>query len=124
MTLHESQLDYLYYWSSVAANNSILALPVPSQIVIAFVAELTLYGFRHAEGLFAELLKILEEPSATAPAVLRRRCGSVGSDWQRRMRTWLRCWRRSSFLLGLPGLVLIEPAFEETRPRHGSRSRG
>ncbi len=33
--------------------------------MIAFVAEITLYGFRHPEGLLAELLKTLEESSAT-----------------------------------------------------------
>jgi hypothetical protein len=34
---------------------------VPGQIVVAVVAELTLYGFWHCEGLFAELLRILEK---------------------------------------------------------------
>jgi hypothetical protein len=34
---------------------------VPGQIVIAFVAKLTLYKFRGSEGRFAELLRILEK---------------------------------------------------------------
>jgi hypothetical protein len=38
---------------------------VPDEILSAFVAELTLYGFWVAEGLFAELLKILEKDDAT-----------------------------------------------------------
>jgi len=36
------------------------AITVPDQILIAFFAKLKLYGFWRDEGLFAELLKILE----------------------------------------------------------------
>jgi hypothetical protein len=34
---------------------------VPGQILVAVVAELTVYRFRGREGLFAELLRILEK---------------------------------------------------------------
>jgi hypothetical protein len=34
---------------------------VPSQILVAVVAKLTLYGFWGGEGRFAELLRILEK---------------------------------------------------------------
>src|SRR6516225_7250538 len=43
-----------------------------------------------------------------------KRCGSLGSDWHRRVGTCLHGGRRGrSFLFGLLGLVLIEPAVEE-----------
>ena len=48
---------------------------VPGQILIAFVAKLTLYGFWPGEGRFAELLRILEKDGATGlarPATARR----------------------------------------------------
>jgi hypothetical protein len=38
---------------------------VPDEILIVFVAKLRLYGFWLAEGLFAELLRILEKDGAT-----------------------------------------------------------
>jgi hypothetical protein len=38
---------------------------VPGQILIAFVAKLRLHGFCPAEGLFPELLRILEKEGAT-----------------------------------------------------------
>jgi hypothetical protein len=38
---------------------------VPGQILIVFVAKLRLYGFWRGEGLFAELLRILEKDGAT-----------------------------------------------------------
>src|SRR6202040_1951332 len=40
-------------------------LAVPDQIVIAFVAKLKLYGFWRVEGLFPELLRVLENDGAT-----------------------------------------------------------
>jgi len=40
-------------------------LAVPDQILIAFVAKLRLYGFRHPKCLFAELSSILEKVGAT-----------------------------------------------------------
>jgi hypothetical protein len=42
-------------------------LGVPGEIVVAFVAKLTLYGFWPADGLFAELLRILENRGDTLP---------------------------------------------------------
>jgi hypothetical protein len=38
---------------------------VPGQIVIAFVAKFMVYKFWRGEGLFAELLRILEKGGAT-----------------------------------------------------------
>jgi hypothetical protein len=38
---------------------------VPNQILIAFFTKLKMYGFWRGEGLFAELLNILENPGAT-----------------------------------------------------------
>ncbi len=48
--------------------------------MIAFVANLTVYGFWCSEGRFAELLKILEEPSATGPGRFSQalRIGGIG----------------------------------------------
>jgi hypothetical protein len=47
-------------------------LSVPDQILIAFIAELKLYGFRPAERPFPEFLRILEKRSAA-----KREC-SIG----------------------------------------------
>jgi len=48
---------------------------VPGQILIALFAKLRLYGFWRGEGLFAELLRVLEEGGATglggSPRALR-----------------------------------------------------
>jgi hypothetical protein len=52
---------------------------VPGQILIAFFAELALYGFRRVEGLIAELLRILEKDGATGLATRRARRGWIGS---------------------------------------------
>jgi hypothetical protein len=41
---------------------------VPDRILIAFVAELKLYGFRYSEGAIPELLWILEKQIATESA--------------------------------------------------------
>jgi hypothetical protein len=38
---------------------------VPGRIVVAFVAELTLYGFACLDGPFPNFLRILERPGAT-----------------------------------------------------------
>ena len=71
---------------------------MPGGILIAFVAELNLYGFWRAEGLFPELLKILERMGEGFAQWAIARCG-LGAG--------------SSLLLGLPGLELVEQAFEE-----------
>jgi hypothetical protein len=42
---------------------------VPDQILVAFIAKLTLYEFRCDKGQFAELLKVLEKDDA-APVVV------------------------------------------------------
>jgi hypothetical protein len=47
---------------------------VPNRIVIAFVAELRLYGFWGREGCFAELLRILENEERIG--LLAASCGS------------------------------------------------
>jgi hypothetical protein len=48
---------------------------VPNQILIAFVAKLTVYVFWRGAGLFAELLRILEKDGTTelggSPRALR-----------------------------------------------------
>ena len=48
-----------------------VAVAVPGQILIAFVAKLKLYGFWRFEGLFAELLRILEKSGADGLAAQR-----------------------------------------------------
>jgi hypothetical protein len=57
-------------------------ITVPGQILIVFVAELTLYGFWGVDGQFAELLRILEKDGATelvARQTRQARGGSMGS---------------------------------------------
>jgi hypothetical protein len=52
---------------------------VPNQILIAFFTKLKMYGFWRGEGLFAELLRILENPDATALGGSARTLPIVGS---------------------------------------------
>ena len=52
---------------------------MPGQILIAFVAEFRLYGFWGGDGLFAELLRILEKDGATELAT--RQALPVGAWW-------------------------------------------
>jgi len=51
---------------------------VPNQILIAFVAELTVYVFWRVEGLFAELLRILEKDGTTGLGGSQRALRFVG----------------------------------------------
>jgi hypothetical protein len=82
---------------------------VPDRIVIAFFPKLRLYGFRPVESWFPELLKTLEMDGATGLG-WRRALGTGGIGLaEERVQLLGRDW---SFLPGLPGLVLMEPAFE------------
>lgn len=74
---------------------------VPSQIVVAFVAELTLYEFRRSRGRFPELWRKLEEPAATGVA---RRHEVISS----RALTWIFRWRRIRLVPSrrVPGQIL------------------
>ena len=51
---------------------------VPGQILIAFIAKLRLYRFWRGEGLFAELLRILEKDGTTGLGGSRRALWIVG----------------------------------------------
>ena len=83
---------------------------MPGQILVAVVAELTVYRFRGCDGLFAELLRILEKDGAAGfggvPGALRIG-GADRSGWLFLVGVG-RC-----FAFELFGLVLVEEAFEE-----------
>jgi hypothetical protein len=76
---------------------------VPVQIFIALFAELVLYGFLLLEGSFAELRGILEK-------VAGRQRAAPPAGLAEPVRRAERCVR---LFLGLFGLVLLEPAFEQ-----------
>ena len=91
---------------------------MPGQILIAFVAKLRLYGFWRGEGLFAELLRILEKDGATGWGGWQRALRMVGIGGAERIGIGAGTYLGAVggvglFLLGLLGLVFVEPAFED-----------
>ena len=63
---------------------------MPYQIVIVFVAELKVYGFRGSEGVITELLCILEKVFATGSGIARGEARIMAMDWWRRKKALTR----------------------------------
>ncbi len=70
---------------------------MPGGILIAFVPELRLYGFWHAEGFFPELLRILEIMGDGLAQCLTHGAGSLKK--QRSKNKGVRNRKRNCFLL-------------------------
>jgi hypothetical protein len=85
---------------------------VPHRILIAYFPKLRVYGFWFGEGRFAELLKTLEKDGATGLGGWPGALGIVEIGPARRPAALAGGRRGRRFLVGLPGSVLIEPAFE------------
>jgi hypothetical protein len=72
---------------------------VPNQILVAFVAKLSLHGFCRSEGWFPELLRILEE------------AGAFGERWRDEIGRVLHVTdRRSATVQERPQLPMTGPA--------------
>ena len=70
---------------------------VPGQILVAFVTELTVYGFGFVEGHFAEFLSILENRGATGLDNLPRALRVVGIGRAKQRDTYLRGTAAAAF---------------------------